>query len=115
VPVRSITIGATSATITWARGSYTFNYADAPSGTDAQKIAFWQDWVQRNVFDERVRINTLAADDPYRLADPAEPWAFWEGQGGNPFLVTRSIVIEDVTYDSNASPPISFTLRKLRP
>lgn len=52
--------------------------------------------------------------DPDALTDPARPDFFWDGDPPNGYLVARTILISDVSWDDGRVPPLQFTLSKVR-
>jgi hypothetical protein len=53
--------------------------------------------------DRRQRRNTLPQDDPDRSVDPAQPWLFWEGAGGQTELVSREVLVTGASWVDSAS------------
>jgi len=84
------------------RGGTTVTFNDDVMGVGTKEelaaafIPFLQDQV-----DFRQKLNTLANDDPARIADPGLPWFFWDGPGqpGNTDLVARADIIDNVVWD----------------
>ena len=116
MPVKSITITDTYVELNDDGNILHFDFADFPPSADtnearqAHVVAHAQDWL-----DTRIPVKDLPADDPLAISDPALPYLFWEGTGGNKVVVVRNIVIENVNYDSSLVPPLSLTLRRIWP
>jgi hypothetical protein len=63
--------------------------------------------------DGRQKRNTLPQDDPDRSVDPAQPWLFWEGTGGQTELVSREILVIGASW-IDATSSFSIGLRRNR-
>ena len=62
----------------------------------------------------RVKLKDLPDDEPTKTVDPAPQFGermFWEGHGRNKELVSRSTIVEDVTWDGAR---FVFTMRRAR-
>lgn len=71
----------------------------------------------QDLMDVRIRLNDVSlVDDPAgpNGADPARPDFFWDGTPPNGYLVSRSVIISNVSWDDNRVPPLDFTLRRAR-
>ena len=81
----------------------------AGNGFNATRLAKIKEAAQVKLFDTRVLRDTLDADDPARLADPALQHGekmFWEtDQQGNVWVVSREWILDDLQWDGNALIP----------
>jgi hypothetical protein len=117
MPIQAIEITDTYVLIRRSGEEWQFFYADFPQTDDTpeKKVQRIIDNVQRQFLDTRIKLSDLPDDDPDKNTDPGLPHLFHEGQGGNAELVSRSIVIEDVTWDDNATPPLQVSFRRIFP
>lgn len=118
MPVRAITLTDTYVEIDRGGGTdiLRFNFADFPSsaGTNEQRAQHVIDHAQ-SWLDKVIKLKDLPADDPDKTPGTDTPWKFWRGTGGNAEIVYRSVIIKDVTWDENATPPLNFTLQRIVP
>jgi len=114
MPVTSIEITDTYIRVRKSGDEFYFEFADFPGGVNTPQkrvdhiMTNGQRWL-----DTRQKLSDLPADDPDKTTDPGLPTLFWEGQGGNAELVGRSIVIENVTWDDAATPPLNVSFRRI--
>lgn len=67
------------------------------SGNRAKKLADITAAIQDEL-DVRIKLSDLPDGDPDKTTDPALPWLFWEGTGGNAELVCRETLVR--VYDT---------------
>jgi len=95
-------------------------YADVPGNSwNPNRLTKLTERVQ-DLIDVRIRLDDEqfkeggVVVDPDALVDPARPDFFWDGTPPNGYLVARSIIISDVTWDTSRTPPLNFTLTRAR-
>ena len=95
-------------------------YADIPGNRDNPQ--WWAKMTERvqDLIDVRIRLDDDVFKeggvvvDPDALVDPGRPDFFWDGDPPNGYLVARTVLISDVTWDSALTPPLSFKLSRVR-
>jgi len=103
VDVRSITWDEQAGTLTLVTATgriIVIDTADYTVGDLQQRRQAVIDWLQGQ-YDIVVKRNTLPADDPDRLADPATACAFWSA-GAN--ITYRGTIVRDVLWDGVTEP-----------
>lgn len=108
MPIRGFDSTETSLTLygVGPNGVLHINYADIPGNSwNQNRLNKLVDRVQE-LIDVRIPLNDPSlVGDPDALVDPARPNFFHDGGD----LVSRAIVIEDVSFDGTK---LNFTLRK---
>lgn len=92
----------------WRSSSKYFDVvATVADGSEAKALVATE-WAQANIFDNRTLLRDLPLDDPARLADPGQPYLFWDGDGSinTTYLVSRPIevVITWIAEESRYEP-----------
>ena len=107
MPVRAISAGADFVEINDGGRSLRVSEADiAPGSKDKMALAIRA--LLQEQLTTRTKVRDLPDDDPDRDTDPASFMGermFWEGQGGNRELVSRSVIVEDVRWDGERYVP----------
>ena len=93
-----------------------YDLANDPALQDADKdrLALTLKTLLQEDLTHRMKVRNLPADEPTKTVDPAPQFGermFWEGQGGNKDLVSRSTIVEDCVWDGER---FVFTMRRAR-
>jgi hypothetical protein len=92
-------------------------YADI--GGNRNNPNWWAKMTVRvqDAMDVRIKLNDASlVDDPAgpNGEDPARPDFFWDGTPPSGDLVSRSIIISNVSWDDDRVPPLHFKLMRAR-
>lgn len=97
-------------------GTIEVMYADIPGGSwNQNRLNKFMQRAQDEI-DVRIRLDDDVFKeegvvvDPDALTDPARPDFFWDGTPPNGYLVSRSIIISNVTFTDR----LNFTLTRAR-
>lgn len=108
MPVRAVRAGTDFVEIDV--GGRTMRAAEidiAPGSKDKMALAI--KLLLQEQLTTRIRLSDLPDDEEFKNEPPpVEKYGermFWEGQGGNRELVSRSVIVEDVTWDGERYVP----------
>ncbi len=111
MPVRAVRAGADFVEVNDSGRIFRVTEADVPPGSK-EKIAQAIQALLQEQLTVRQRVGDLPDDDPDKAGDPARgEKLFWEGQGANRELVSRTVIVESVVWDGTVYVP---TLRRAR-
>lgn len=113
MPVRAVRAGADFVEIDTGGTLIRVSEADVKAKTKDKMAVAIQALLQEGL-TTRIKLRDLPSDEPTKATDPAADYGermFWEGQGGNRELVSRSVIVESVTWDGERYVP---ALRRAR-
>lgn len=76
---------------------------------DKSKVAIALKAIVQEDLTTRIRLRDLPDDEPTKIVDPEREGFFWEGNGINRELVSRSTIVEDCVWDGER---FVFTMRR---
>ena len=111
MPVRAVRAGADFVEINDGGRIMRVTEADVAPGSKEKMAAAILALLQEQL-TVRQRVRDLPDGDPDKTTDPARgEKLFWEGQGANRELVSRTVIVESVVWDGTVYVP---TLRRAR-